>query len=99
MNLLEETLGEMARHDLTPKDVLCVLNGSQKGSWADFAVLADFGYDDGYGSQKISPILMIVGKDWWFERAEYDGSEWWVYKTYPNTELYSESLTNVHYGE
>ena len=27
--------------------------------------------------------LLIVGKDFWLERVEYDGSEWWEFKTMP----------------
>lgn len=26
---------------------------------------------------------MIVGDDWWMERHEYDGSEWWEFKELP----------------
>lgn len=25
----------------------------------------------------------MAGDDWWLERAEYDGSEWWKFKTLP----------------
>jgi hypothetical protein len=28
--------------------------------------------------------LEIVGDDWWLERHEYDGAEWWEYKTKPS---------------
>ena len=27
--------------------------------------------------------LLIVGDDWWLERHEYDGAEWWEFKTLP----------------
>ena len=40
-------------------------------------------YDAGFGGQEISPDLVLVGKDFWLERHEYDGSEWWEYKQYP----------------
>ena len=26
---------------------------------------------------------MLVGDGWWIERFEYDGSEWWEFKTIP----------------
>lgn len=29
-------------------------------------------YDDGYGGVEIPQSLLIVGKDWWLERHEYD---------------------------
>lgn len=42
----------------------------------------DFNYDDGYGCQ------FLVGTIWcengvWFDRGEYDGSEWWNRNEYP----------------
>lgn len=40
-------------------------------------------YDDGFGGNEISLNLKIVGKNWWLERHEYDGSENWVYKEKP----------------
>lgn len=27
---------------------------------------------------------MVVGDDWWLERHEYDGSEWWEFKRLPS---------------
>ena len=27
--------------------------------------------------------LKIIGKDWWMERREYDGAEWWEFKKAP----------------
>lgn len=48
------------------------------------AVAATITYDAGYGIQEINKELVIVFKDGsWLERAEYDGSEWWEYKTTP----------------
>lgn len=41
-------------------------------------------YDEGYGAQEVPFDLIIMLKDGtWFERAEYDGSEWWVYMRKP----------------
>ena len=40
-------------------------------------------YDESYGRQEINETLKIVGKDWWLERHEYDGSEWWEFKQKP----------------
>jgi hypothetical protein len=39
-------------------------------------------YDSGYGGQELFGIIWLKGKDW-LEREEYDGSEWWTYKTRP----------------
>lgn len=40
-------------------------------------------YNNGYGRAEINLSLIIVGDNWWLERNEYDGSEWWVYKKMP----------------
>ena len=37
-------------------------------------------YDDGFGGTEIPLSLIIVGDDWWLERHEYDGSEWFEFK-------------------
>jgi hypothetical protein len=84
-NLLEETEDELAVCHKTPKDVLWVgtLDGTETITWEEFAKLADFYYDDGYVALEIRLDLAVVGKDWWMERHEYDGSEWWEYKEMP----------------
>lgn len=82
-NLLQETIENLASNNKTPKDVLCVVRRDCKATWKDFAELADFEYDAGYGCAEIDSKLYVVGKDWWLERHEYDGSEWWEFKTIP----------------
>lgn len=47
----------------------------------------DFEYDDGYGSQNLSGIIFCENNIW-FERGEYDGSEWWEKHKYPNLKDY-----------
>lgn len=94
MNLLKETVGKMADAGKSPDDVrwVGVLPSSLApdmpapvGSWAQFEEWAlDYNYDDGYGSAEVNPSLVIVGDDWWLERNEYDGSEWWEFKSLPN---------------
>lgn len=85
-NLLEETLGCLARNGKSTSDVHWVESSSKEPvsfSWDEFASLASFEYDDGYGGNNIPLSLKIVGDDWWLERGEYDGSEWWEFKTLP----------------
>lgn len=48
-----------------------------------FLILADREYDNGYGGNEVSLDLVVVGKDFWLERHEYDGSEWWEFKQLP----------------
>ena len=49
----------------------------------NFKEMADREYDDGYGGAEVNTHLIIAGDDWWLERGEYDGSEWWEFKTMP----------------
>jgi hypothetical protein len=39
-------------------------------------------YDDGFGGQKLFGYIWYVDGTW-SERGEYDGAEWWAYKSYP----------------
>ena len=85
-NLLHETLGVMHENGKNSEDVLWV--GSADGklaiTWPEFEAIANFEYDDGFGSQKIGSDLVVVGRSgWWMERHEYDGSEWWEFKQKP----------------
>ncbi len=85
MNLLQETVNDLKENGKTPADVRWVGRESinAKCSWDDFAKQANFEYDDGYGSEEIPGDLIVAGDDWWLERAEYDGSEWWEFKAVP----------------
>ncbi len=84
MNLLQETLKILERKGHSSEDVFYVSDGNYNTTWDKFAKNADFEYDNSYGNEEINPSLQIVGKDWWLERGNYDGSEWWEYKTLPN---------------
>lgn len=85
MNLLNETLNILKENGETPADVRWVgrESANAKCSWDDFSKQADFEYNNGYGWQEIPADLVAVGDNWWLERAEYDGSEWWEFKTIP----------------
>lgn len=84
-NLLQQTLDVMEEYEKAPSDVAWV--GSKDGKyameWSDFEKIADVDYDSGYGGQEIASDLVIVGDNWWLERGEYDGSEWWNFHTLP----------------
>jgi hypothetical protein len=82
-NLLQQTLEILANNGKTPANVLWVGGGEYAGTWNDFAAVADVEYDDGFGSPKVATDLFVVGADWWLERHNYDGSEWWEFKTKP----------------
>jgi hypothetical protein len=82
-NLLFETIRVLQKHNKTAEDVLFVTDGERWCSVEQFADQADFEYDEGYGGHEINGDLKIVGEDWWLERHEYDGAEWWEYKELP----------------
>jgi len=84
MNLLEETLKALEGKDLAPSDIIWI--GTRKWgwfTWDEFSRVANVEYDDSYGTAAVPMGLLIVGKNWWLERGEYDGSEWWEYKARP----------------
>lgn len=101
MNLLKETLTKLADHGLGPEDVLWVgsADGKLAVGWDVFAQIA-YGtdYDSGFGGQEIACDLVVVGETWWLERGEYDGSEWWQFKTIPARNPVSEPFERV-YGQ
>lgn len=83
MNLLLETLSVLVKNNKTVKDVLWVGCPEFKSSWENFEKIANIEYDEGYGAPEVATDLVIVGDGFWLERAEYDGSEWWEFKTMP----------------
>ena len=84
MNLWDETIHFIEEKGYTWNDVIGVCGNAFSISKENFEEVAKkTDYDAGYGCQEIAIDLMIVGKDWWLERHDYDGSEWWEYKEYP----------------
>lgn len=96
-NFLNETIEYLKDHQLGPDDVLWI--GSQDGKlaidWKQFEKIANFEYDEGYGTAVIAMDLVVVGSNWWLERYEYDGSEQWVFKQYPIKTLKSKPFKKV----
>lgn len=83
-NLYDETEKLLIEHGKAIADIAFVSGNGHEIPLDNFLKIAkDFSYDDGYGSAEVPLDLLIVGKDWWMERHEYDGSEWWEYKTLP----------------
>lgn len=85
MNLLEETVRSMSNEGLTPNDVKWIgaRDGEYAITWKQFEIIANVNYDASYGSAEVAEDLVVVGSDWWLERHEYDGSEWWEFKKLP----------------
>jgi hypothetical protein len=87
-NLLKETIEVIEAYGKKPSDVLWVSSIDDNKdefwfSWDEFSEIADFDYYNSYGGLEIKVNLQVVGDNWWTERREYDGSEWWEFKTLP----------------
>ena len=96
-NLFEETVLALQYHDKTLEDVLWVGgNDYEVVNWQE-AMKVD--YDRGFGGQKIATDLVVVGDGWWLERAEYDGSEWWAFKTMPARPTEKRETAKFYNGE
>ena len=97
MNLLKETLEELKDNNLIPSDILWV--GSKDGkfaiTWEEFVNIADVEYNNGFGGQEIADDLVVVGKNFWLERHEYDGAENWVYREKPVLAVNFKKFSNV----
>lgn len=83
-NLLDETLRALEARGHHQDDVLWVGTKDWSCPFSEFAARAkSINYDSGFGLAVIRRDLVIAGHDWWLERGEYDGSEWWAYKFPP----------------
>lgn len=85
MNFGNETWAKLQQHGYIRDDIDWIGCKDFYISESWFWTLADnTEYDPGYGRPEIPQDLIIVMKDGsWFERREYDGSEWWAYVTPP----------------
>lgn len=93
-NLLSETKKKLELNGKTTDDVRYVTDRANYCSWEHFVEIANkINYDNGYGGAEINSNLAIVGDDWWLERREYDGAEWWYYCQKP--EAYHEDEIKV----
>ena len=83
MNLLKETVSILEDNNKSLSDIEWIGTSREYVDINKFIEIADTSYDDDYGSPKVAEDLLIVGNNWWLERHEYDGSEWWEYKELP----------------
>jgi hypothetical protein len=83
MNLLYETIKVLAEEGKTLDDIVAIGNHTHSMTVEEFIRLADTEYDDGYGGQEVAEDLYLVGEDFWLDRGEYDGSEWWEFNRMP----------------
>ena len=98
-NLLVETIEFLNENKRGIEDVEWC--GSETFGWfsfEDFVEIANVKYDPGFGGQEVAVDLKIVGKDFWLERHQYDGSEWWEYKEIPKKPEKYNKAQRVIYG-
>lgn len=84
VNFLEDTIKTLSKNNKTINDVLFVRTRTQQCSFAKFAeTVKEFKYVNSFGCHEINLDLVVVGRNWWLERKEYDGTENWVFKSIP----------------
>jgi hypothetical protein len=98
MNLLEETLELLKNNNINENDINWVGSKNIYTTWKNFKLISNIEYDNGFGGQEIATNLIIVGSNWWIERHEYDGSEWWELKKLPEKPNKEVILTKVGNG-
>lgn len=84
MNLIQETMITLAEHNKSLDDIVAICGSEFQITQGDFIKYSNTEYDSGYGAPEVAEDLVVVGADFWLERHEYDGSEWWEYKEMPN---------------
>lgn len=95
MNLLKETVKVLNEHGKSLDDIIWIGSKDCEIDKDQFIKFANKEYDRGYGLIEVAEDLVIVGKDWWLERHEYDGSEWWEYKRLPIKPNIMSSTCNI----
>lgn len=93
INLLKETEETLKKNGKSLSDIEWVGCPMFQIDIGQFLNLADVDYDAGFGAPEVATDLLVVGKDFWLERHEYDGCEWWKFKTCPAK---PNDVRNVH---
>ena len=81
MNAKQEFLQEIKEKTLIcarisfEDNIYILKNNYSKKDFNDFCDKIDFEYDAGYGGQNLFGVILF--KDSYSDRGEYDGSEWW----------------------
>lgn len=83
MNLYKETIEVLTENGKTFDDVVAICGKEFQITKDDFLKYSDVEYEEGDLYVEVAEDLMVVGNDFWLERREYDGNEWWEFKTMP----------------
>lgn len=109
-NLWKETVAFLKENGKGIDDIVFIYGNGYEIDVDDFVRIAKAcDYDAGFGGQRIPGDLSIVGDDWWMERREYDGSEWWEFLKKPERpsqkrklegfRIYEYDIGKYDYGE
>lgn len=71
----------MDHYTMDPELILKLKVGYSEEEFDKFMKSLDFEYDAGYGMQELDGLVWL--DNGWLERGEYDGSEWWAFKSRP----------------
>jgi len=95
-NLFVETVNALARHGHTFENIEFVsLYGMEIDPDEFVRFASDFNYDAGYGREYVPPFFIVMSDGTWYERGEYDGSEWWRFQKAPNSPKLYGSITEA----
>lgn len=84
INLLDETNKFLQLYNKTWSDVKYICGDDYRVSVDNFLEVAkDTYYDAGLGVQEVAKDLVIIGKDFYATRYEFDGNEGWEYNAIP----------------
>lgn len=78
------------------KDTLRLKPLYTQEQYNNFLTFLDRDYHNGYGGQELFGYIMCE-KGVWFQRAEYDGSEWWEMSKYPDLRDYFNESDVIKY--
>ena len=93
-NRFDETTSVLARHEHTLYNIEHItLYGTGIGLHEFVEFAKAFDYNCSYGHEWVPPFVLKMDDGTWYERAEYDGSEWWSFNKAPEApEEYSRIL-------
>lgn len=93
-NFLTETIDILTKNGKTVEDIVWFGEKDMK-LIGNIEEIFNFSYDDGCGGSEINDDLLVVGNDWWLERHEYVGHEWWEFKQLPMPPIDSTKTLTV----
>lgn len=103
INLADETVAKLESdgYELSNISFISLYDeGINMGEFFSYAKHTS--YNPGYGIAEIPPFIIRMDDGSWYERGEYDGSEWWKHVTVPErptTYAHINELASWEYPE